>query len=208
MKGYLVFLMLFIGIPCNCFADVFEYTDRDGVVHFTDDPSKVPKLIRNSNKVKKTPSLTSEETRTVDVMMKLDNQQNQDIPVKDLPTFKKNVKQFGEAFKDELGDPAEPKDSRLSSPEGAWNLFLEGLRKGNLGYIKSSLIGKRWESGEYSGLSKDQMAAFGKELSSVTIIDKKQDENTAVFNIRSKRTNLNDTIWFINFYGNWKIYKF
>jgi hypothetical protein len=98
--------MILLFIPCNCFADLFEYTDNDGVVHFTDDPSKVPASIRNSNKAKKTPSLNSEESRTVDVMMKLDNKRGQDISVKDLPTFKKDVKQFGEAFKDELGDPA------------------------------------------------------------------------------------------------------
>jgi hypothetical protein len=208
MKVYLVFLMLLMFIPFNCFADLFEYTDNDGVVHFTDDPSKVPTAIRNSNKAKKTPSLTSEESRTVDVMMKLDNKQGQDIPVKDLPTFKKNVKKFGEAFKDELGDPAEPKDSRLTSPEGAWNLFLEGLRKGNLTDIKSSLIGKRWENGGYSELNKEQMAAFGKELLKLKVIDKKQDENSAVFNVRSSKTGINDTIRFIKFYDNWKIYEF
>jgi hypothetical protein len=74
--------------------------------------------------------------------------------------------------------------------------------------IKSSLIGKRWENGGYHELNKEQMAAFGKELSKLKVIDKKQDENSAVFNVRSNKTGFNDTIRFIKFYDNWKIYEF
>ncbi|NTV47327.1 MAG: hypothetical protein HGB11_12590 [Chlorobiales bacterium] len=71
-----------------------------------------------------------------------------------------------------------------------------------------TLMGKQWEKGGYSELNKEQMAAFGKELSKLKVIDKKQDEHSAVFNVRSSRSGLSDTIRFIRFYDNWKIYEF
>lgn len=208
MKTNLVLLAFLMGLSRICVADTYEYTDSDDTIHFTDDLSKVPVAKRNTRKVKTAPSLTPEEYKTVNVIIKLDSKRGQDVSVKDLPSFKKNVKQFGDAFKDELGDPVEPKDSRLSSPEGAWNLFIEGLMSGNLNYIKSSLIGKRWERGNYGELDKSIMAQFGKELAKLIIISKKQEENSAVFEIRSHKSGIDGTIEFINFYGNWKIYRF
>jgi|GEM_PF-7047679 len=37
-------------LPLGCFADMYEYTDNEGVVHLTDDPGKVPAKLRNSSK--------------------------------------------------------------------------------------------------------------------------------------------------------------
>jgi hypothetical protein len=201
-----IFGLVIVTAPL-CFADIYEYTDENGVVHFTDDPSKIPVKIRRKIKAKES-SLTTEESKIVNTLIKLDKNKTQDVPVNDLPAFKKNVKQFGEAFKDELGDPAEPKDSRLSNPEGAWNLFSEGLRNGNLSYIKSSLTGKQWNNSGYQELNKSQMAEFGKEVSKITITKKMQNENMAVFDSKNNKTGVNGTIKFINFYGNWKIYQF
>jgi hypothetical protein len=204
MKTFFALLLFLVSAATICHAEVYEYTDKDGVVHFTDDLSRVPASKRKS---RNTPSLSSSEAKTVETIMKLENKRGQDIPVNDMPTFKKNVKQFGESFKDELGDPAEPKNSRLSTPEGAWNLFIEGLKSGNLNYIKSSLIGKQWENGGYKELNKPQLAEFGRELANITIIDKKQDDNSAVFNIKNNKSGHNDTIRFIKFIDNWKIYE-
>lgn len=204
MKAAFVALLLLVSAASVSYAEIYEYTDRDGVVHFTDDPSKVPASKRKS---RNTPSLTSSEAKTVEAIMKLENKRGQDVSVNDMPTFKKNVKQFGESFKDELGDPAEPKNARLSTPEGAWNLFIEGLKSGNLNYIKSSLIGKQWENGGYRELNKPQLAELGRELLNLTITDKKQDGTSAIFNVKNSKTGLDYTIRFIRFYDNWKIYE-
>jgi hypothetical protein len=209
MKICIASLVLLIGTLHICVADTFEYTDSEGVIHFTDDPSKVPAAIRNSKTANKTPSLTTEESKTLDVMMKLDKIHEQDVPVKVLPDFKRNVKQFGEAFKDELGDPAEPKDSRLSTPEGTWNLFREGLKRGNLSYIKLALIGKGWDNGAgYNEMTSAQLYEFYKFTSEITIIRKEQNENAATLHVKNNKTGVNNTIDFINFYGNWKMCKF
>lgn len=208
MKICIASLVIFIGMSHISFADTFEYTDRDGVIHFTDDPLKVPAAIRNSKKTNKTPSLTPEESKTVDVIMKLDNKGGQDVPVKDLPEFKKNLKKFGEGFKNELGDPAEPIDSRLSTPEKTLTLFKQGLKSGNLSYIQLSLIGNEWDNGPYKQLNNVQMHEFYELVSNLTIIRKEQNENSAILYVKNKKTGDDDTIRFINFYGNWKIYKF
>lgn len=208
MKRHIFFVLIVAVAAQVCFAEVYEYTDSNGVTHFTDDPSKVPQKIRT--KKARESSLTQEESKVVDVLIKLDKNK-QDFPVKneELPEFKKNVRKFGENFKDELGDPAEPIDTRLSTPEGALSLFRQGLRSGNLSVIKASLTGKAWDDGDgYKQLTKAQMLEMEKILSILTVVHKQQDKNIAVFDTKSRETGEDGTIEFVNFYGNWKIQKF
>lgn len=205
MKSLIVAISFVIAASSICLAEVYEYTDSHGVVHFTDDISKVPKKERTSRIKSGTPSLTSSEAKTVEAMMLLEQTRGQDIPVQDMPDFKKKVNQFRELLKEEVGDPAEPKNSRLSTPEGALNLLLEGLRNGDFALIKSSFVGTQWEKRGYTQLTKPQLAELGRHLSSLAILDKRMDEHSAVFSVRNNKKGVDYNIRFIKLFDNWKI---
>jgi|GEM_PF-3965363 len=197
----------------NCIADLYEYTDASGVVHFTDDALKVPPKIRERSKRESESSLTPKELNTLKGLMAIEHNQDHDIPVKNIQELKKGLNAFAEYSKSELGDPGEPRDARLSTPEGAWNLFKSGLRNGNLADIKTAVIGRFWkESKGFKGITKSQL----KQLSQIVpdnakVVTTMKNEHFAVieFVVNDKgKENLVGEMEFINFYGNWKLQKF
>lgn len=210
VKAPLCSLLLLSLMAGYSVADVYEYTDSSGVTHFTDDPAKVPKEKRRSKR-SDTPSLSKEESKALDLMMKLDNKKGQDIPTKqeDLPAVKKGIKEFATSYSEEFGDPSEPLDPRLSTPEGALELFKAGLRTGNLAQIKMSVIPKLWEkTGQFREFNRGQMRELEKAMSGFVITRKTVTDLTAVFSVEDTKTGMTDSIEFTNCYGNWKIRRF
>lgn len=53
---FLITIFLFVLIPAAYGADVYKWTDTDGIAHFTDDPNNVPSLYRSKIEVKEYPS--------------------------------------------------------------------------------------------------------------------------------------------------------
>jgi hypothetical protein len=53
-----------------CLADLYQYTDNEGVVHFTDDPRKVPAKFRKNERADPDASLSPKESN----MREVDNQ--------------------------------------------------------------------------------------------------------------------------------------
>ena len=207
MKKY-VYIIVMALVAQSCFAEVFEYTDKNGVIHFTDDPSNVPKEIR----LKKTgtSSMSTEESQNLNAIMKASG--INDFPLKsnsDYYKFKEFIRNASknENFKNEFGDPDESIDPRLSTPEGALNLLMHGFKTGNLEDIKASLIGKLWReySEAYKSLTKEQLKLFYDAMANFVVTRKEQRENFAVIYIKVR--GLESPFEFINFFGkNWKIY--
>jgi hypothetical protein len=127
----------------NCFAEIYEYTDSNGTIHFTDDLSKVPNSLRKTAKKASESSLTVKESRMLDVF---NNGKRFDEDVKNLDQLKKNLNAYADYSQSELGSPDDPVDPRLSTPEGALRLFKQGLETGNIEEIKAAVIPKYFES--------------------------------------------------------------
>lgn len=194
-----------------CFAELYEYTDADGVIHFTDDPSKVPTKMRERCKKPSEPSLTPKESNMLKALMQLDRIKDHDVSVKNMGELKKNLNDFAEYSKNELGDPGEPRDPRLATPEGALNVFKSGLINCNLNDIKASVIGKYWNNGDdFRKLTKSQLRQMA-TLISDKVVTKIRDSNFATIEFVATKNGKESSygeIELINFYGNWKIEKF
>ena len=93
-----VTVFLFVAIQ-DCFADLYEYTDADGVIHLTDDPSKVPEKIRGRSKSSSEPSLTPKESNMLKTLIKIDRNTDHDVPVKNMGELKKYLNDFAEYSK-------------------------------------------------------------------------------------------------------------
>lgn len=190
----------------HCYAEIYEYTDSNNVIHFTDDASKIPKKWREKSIKSTKPSLTAKESKTLDALIEIEN--DHDVPAKNLSEFKKNLNNFADGFKEELGDPAEPLDSRLSTPEGALNLFRTGLKTGDMNAVKASVTGKYWTRVEgLNGLSKANLIQMEKLISDRSITKKQLNKKYTVFELK-ENTSIIGTVELINVYGNWKIEQF
>jgi hypothetical protein len=132
----------------NSVAEIYEYVDTQGVIHFTDEQSKVPQ-----NQRAKESSLSNKDRNLLEFIMKLDKQS--DVPVEDLKQFKKGLDEYRELLKSDGDDPEQlshPRDSRLASPEGAINLYKTSLLSGNLDNLKAAVTSKFWTgSGDRTG---------------------------------------------------------
>jgi hypothetical protein len=194
----------------NCFAELHGYTDSDGVIHFTDDLSKVPTKMREHRKRPSEPPLTPKESNMLKALMQLDRIKNHDVSVKNMGELKKSLNDFAEYSKNELGDPGEQRDPRLSTPEGALNLFKSGLINGNLNDIKASVIGKYWESFSRETKTESRLRQMAKLISD-KVVTKIRDSNFATIEFIATKNGKESSygeIELINFYGNWKIEKF
>jgi hypothetical protein len=172
-----MFLMLasLVEYVPESFAGIYEYTDVDGVIHFTDDPSNIPKNIRSTIITSVEPSPSSIEAK----------------PVPD---------KYEKFFKSKFSDLEEPKDPRLSTPEGAIMLFKHGLISGNLDDIKASVTIDYWKLVDgFKGISKEQL-----KKESAWIPDKyslkKVNSYYAIVEFKE------GLIKMVNLYGNWKLF--
>ena len=92
----------------ECLADIYQYTDNEGVVHFTDDPQNIPAKFRGKTKKETETPLTTKETNMLEQMMQMEK--TKDVPVKNSKEFKKNLNDFAEGYKEKYDDPDQIKD--------------------------------------------------------------------------------------------------
>jgi len=193
-----------------CLADLYQYTDNEGVVHFTDDPGKLPAKFRKSKRAEPNASLSSKESNMLNHIMQLDK--IRDYPVKEMKELKRNLNNLGEGYKEKYDDPEQRRDARLATPESALNLFRSALKSGNITDIKASVTSHYWDSfGEgFHLLSKKQLTEMESIISKRKINKREQNEHSAVFelleNDDGKEVEVG-TIKMINLFGNWKVHK-
>ena len=192
----------------ECLADIYQYTDNEGVVHFTDDPQNIPAKFRGKTKKETETPLTTKETNMLEQMMQMEK--TKDVPVKNSKEFKKNLNDFAEGYKEKYDDPDQIKDSRLSTPDSALSLFRSALRTGNLQEFKASVTSRFWQSFEGESnpqLIKKFMLKMEKHLASQIISKGEQDEHRTVFELKEKNNGpIVGTIELINLFGNWKVH--
>ncbi len=205
------FLAIFFSLILaqGCLADIYQYTDNEGVIHFTDDPQNIPAKLRGKTKKETEAPLTTRETNMLEHMMQTDK--TKDIPVQNSAEFKKNLNDFGDLYKEKHDDPDQTKDARLSTPESALNLFRSALRTGNLQDFKASVTSRflrGLESENNTPSIKKFMLELERRIASRTVSKGEQDEHSAVFELKEKNNGpIVGTIELINLFGNWKIHR-
>ncbi|WP_136524548.1 DUF4124 domain-containing protein [Geomonas ferrireducens] len=189
-----------------CFAELYQYTDNNGVIHFTDDPAKVP--ARHRDVKQNEPSLSLSDKNMVKHLMEKDG--TKDAPVKNITEFKKTLKDFSSSYKEKYDDPDQKPDSRLSTPEGTLRLFLSGLRQRNLNDIRASITSRLWNSSGnlFNKLSAKQFSDFEKLISKRKMEKKEQTEHYVIFalidTLNGQEVEVG-TVEIINLFGNWKV---
>jgi Domain of unknown function (DUF4124) len=192
-----------------CLADIYQYTDNEGVVHFTDDPQNIPAKLRGKTKKETEAPLTTKDTNMLEHMMQIDK--TKDIPVKNSKEFKNNLNDFSEGYKEKYDDPDQTKDSRLSTPDSALSLFHSALRTGDLKELRASVTSRFWQGFEGESnpqLIKKFMFEMERRLASHIVSKGEQNEHRAVFELKEKSNGpIVGTIELINLFGNWKIHR-
>jgi hypothetical protein len=193
-----------------CLADLYQYTDNEGVVHFTDDPRKVPAKFRKNERAEPDASLSPKESNMLNHMMQLDK--TRDVPVKDMNEFKKSLNNLGEGYKEKYDDPEQRRDARLSTPESALNLFRSALKSGNISDIKASVTSHYWDGfGDgFQRMNRKQLSEFENIISKRKINKREQNELYAVFELLEKDNGKEvevGTIKMMNLFGNWKVHQ-
>ncbi len=191
--------ILLIFCAANCFAEIYEYTDNNGTLHFTDDVSKIPKNIREKARKASGSSLTTKEYKMLEV---LNSGKSFDEEVKDLKQFKKGLNAYADYAGSEIGNPGDPLDPRLSTPEGALKLFKHGLETGNLDEIKAAVTPEYFQSMDrFESFTKAQLKSLSSAVPEKFV--------TKFFNTKSA------TIEFVGFkvqvvkpFDNWRLVKF
>ncbi|MDY0362097.1 MAG: DUF4124 domain-containing protein [Desulforegulaceae bacterium] len=92
MKFYIFFLYIFCLLSTNSFAEIYSYTDKNGITHFTDNMANIPEEYRKKFKTSaeiKSQKYETENTKKFDKKVKVENQKNQEIQEKDNDSEKK-----------------------------------------------------------------------------------------------------------------------
>lgn len=186
-------------------ADLYQYTDSEGVLHFTDDP-KFPSLAREKGRHTEEPSLTNKELKTLEHIMDMDK--SHDVAIDNLPKVKKSLNKYADDFREKYDDLEQTPDNRLSTPEGALRLFIAALKTGNLADIKASVTSRLWR-GLFSQLNSAQLIELSRVFKEHTVVKGRQTEKAAEFDLKqtSGRHYIDGTIEIINLFGNWKIHQ-
>lgn len=193
-------------------AEIYQYTDNQGIIHFTDNPQNIPASIRSKSMREVPSSLSSQDNKIIGELMKRGHIER-DLQFSNPKEMKEGVNFLRESVRKELVDPEEldkPLDPRLSSPEGAIDLYRAALRAGNMRDLKACLTNSYWENmkPEFIAMGKQKMAEIEKDIFSHAVIKKiKQDDTHAKFEILklegSKK--MSYPILIENAFGNWKI---
>lgn len=195
--GLIVILLMFCGI--NCFAEIYEYTDNNGTIHFTDDVAKIPKNMREKAQKASGSSLTTKEHKMLEV---LNNGKGFDEEVKDLKQFKKNLNSYADYAGSEIGNPGDPLDPRLSTPEGALKLFKHGLETGNLEEIKAAVTPEYFQSMDrFETFTKSQLKSLSSSVPEKTV--------TKINNSKSATIEFRDfKVQVVKPFDNWRLVRF
>lgn len=191
-----------------CLADMYQYVDKQGVVHFTDDPQKIPARLRGQSRKNAESSLSTKESNMAEHLMQLDK--TTDFPVGNMTEFKKNVDDFADGYKDKYDDPDQAKDARLSTPDGALNLFRSALRTGNVRDFKASVSTHYWQT--FKSMDdpslKKLLHEMDKHITGRIISKGEHDEHFARYEFIEKGDGaIGGTIELINLFGNWKVHS-
>jgi len=183
----------------NCSAEIYEYTDNNGTLHFTDDVTKVPKNFREKAKNASGSSLTTKESKMLEV---LNSGKGFDEEVKDLKQFKKGLNAYADYAGSELGNPTDPIDPRLSTPEGALKLFKRGLETGNLEEIKAAVTPEYFESMDrFESFTKAQLKSLSSSVPENTVT-KINNSKSATIEFRGFKVQV------VKPFDNWRLVKF
>ena len=207
--------LIAVGLLANPFqanAELYQYTDNQGIIHFTDDPQKVPKSIRKKSMREGAPSLSPQDKKMIDGLMKRGNIER-DLQFSNSKELNDTTTILRESVRKELVDPEDlnkPLDPRLSTPENAINLYRKALRTGNMRDLKACVTNSYWEtmSPEFAAMGKQKMAQIEHEIATIEKIE--QDNTYAKFEvIRLEEGNkMSYPVSLENAFGNWKISTF
>ena len=186
-------------------AELYQYTDTEGSLPFTDNPQRVPPQAREKGRHQES-FLTEKESKTLKHLMHLD--QSNDVAVDNLPQVKKSLNKYADDFKEKYDDIEQTPDSRLSTPEGALRLFIGAMKAGNLADIKASVTSRFW-NGLFSQLNSAQVIELSRFFTEHTVVKGRQEGNAAEFDLKEKsgKQYIVGTIKVINLFGNWKIHQ-
>jgi len=200
----IIFAVFLVMTATYSLADMYEYEDSNGVLHFTDDPSKVPPKSKKKNR----DSFSEREKRLVETINQY--QETHDIPVKDIKRTKKELADFYEINKEHLADIDQKPDYRLSSPEGTIKMFITALQSGNKDDLRSTVTLSCWQDNGFKTAEKAQFAEVGNKMASSTTQKLTQDGKRSTFELTEKTNSPNRMVRRIELvyqYGNWKINK-
>jgi hypothetical protein len=187
IKIILIICLLFL---CNTLtsAEIYQWTDSDGSVHFSDTPVNVPKG--------KKPTVRSDEPNV--------NSSTSPKHSRPFTVPEKIIQQSPE------NNNIIPPDPRFASPDMTWNLYKESLVKGDLESVLQCLSPNYAliQQQIFQPLGKEGMKKIGLEMRPIQKV--KQDKETAKYRIRKNEKGKEITyyIQFINIEGNWKIDAF
>ena len=131
-----------------------------------------------------------------------------DVPIANLPQVKKSLNKYADDFKGKYDDPEQALDPRLSTPEGALQLFTGAMKAGNLAELKASVTSRLWLS-LLSQLNSAQAIELSRVFVEHTVVKGRQLERAAEFEVKNKsgKQYIVGTIEVINLFGNWKVHE-
>jgi hypothetical protein len=203
-----LFLSIFL-LKDASFAGVYEYADSKGNIHLTSDSLQIPTQHKAVTIKEDSIQLSKKQFTLLEYILK-EEKEVSDANMDKIRTF---LDRYSEFMKQTMDDPeqlAMLKDSRLSTPEGACELYRSALRSGNVQDLRASVASSYWvKSVEYiSKLGKKKMAEWERDTFAEAKIEK-IDENEHSASLRLIRTEGRKRITYkidlVNLFGNWKI---
>jgi hypothetical protein len=85
-------------------AEIYQYTDSQGIIHLTDNPQNIPESIRNKSKREVPSDLSSQDKKIVGELMKRGAIEH-DLQFSNPKEMKDGVSFFRESVRKELVDP-------------------------------------------------------------------------------------------------------
>jgi hypothetical protein len=87
-------------------AEIYQYTDNQGIIHFTDNPQNVPASMRNKSTREEPSSLSSQDKKIIGELMKR-GAIERDLQFSNPKEMKDGVTFLRESMRKELVDPEE-----------------------------------------------------------------------------------------------------
>lgn len=196
-------------------AEIYQYTDKQGVIHFTDNLQNVPASLRSKSLREGPSSLSSQDKKIVEELMKRGAIEH-DLQFSNTKEMKDGVTYLREATRKELVDPEElnkPLDPRLSTPEGTISVYREALRAGNMLELKACVTNRYWEkmAEVFTAMGKQKMTEIAKDIFTHADIKKiRQYDSYADFELLVPEGDkkMSYPVSVENVFGNWKISDF